>query len=101
MITIICSHTVLWYQLFLSYRIFCESFIDLKITYLIQIVYAKLYSFNQVLLFYAGKTRGVVANVLVCIFGINGFKLQSTYYVHFRSDTLDIGMESFITQAMS
>ena len=40
-----------------------------------------------------GNSGGVVANVLDCDIVVNGFKLQSRYYVHFWFNTLRKSMK--------
>ena len=44
--------------------------------------------------------RGVVTNVLDCDIGVSKFEFQSHYYVHFQSNTLGKGVNSFIFPAM-
>ena len=45
-----------------------------------------------------GSPFGVVANMLDCNIIVSEFKLQSNYYIHFR--TLRKGMKPLITPAM-
>ena len=42
--------------------------------------------------------HGIVANVLDCYIVVSEFELQSRYYVHFRTNTLQKGMNPPSTQ---
>ena len=41
-----------------------------------------------------------MATVLDCEFKVNEFELQSRYYVHFRTNNLEKGLNPFIFLAM-
>ena len=45
-----------------------------------------------------GTLRGVVVNVLNCNIVVSKFKLQSRYYIHFRSNIIGIGINSINPQ---
>ncbi len=45
---------------------------------------------------FRGSTRDVVANLLDCDIVVSEFKLQSCYYIHFRTNTLGKGMNPLI-----
>ena len=45
---------------------------------------------------YLGSLCGVMAKVLDCDIIVSGFELQSRYCVHFRTNTLEKGMNSHI-----
>ena len=47
-----------------------------------------------------GNLRDVVANVINCDFVVREFELKSSYYVHFRSNTLGKSMNPFVPPAM-
>ena len=47
-----------------------------------------------------GSPYGVVANVLDCNYVVSEFKLQVHYYVHFQSNILGKGMNSFTAPVM-
>ena len=44
--------------------------------------------------------RGVMVKVMDCGIAVRKFELQSLYYVYFRTNTLEKGMNSLIVQAM-
>ena len=44
--------------------------------------------------------HGIVVNMLDCDIIVSEFKLQSHYYVHFWTKTLEKGMSSFIPRAI-
>ena len=46
-----------------------------------------------------GCLSGVVANVLNCDIVVSEFKLQLRNFIHFRTNTFEIGMNPFITPA--
>ena len=44
--------------------------------------------------------RGVMVKAVDCGFVVSKFELQSRYYVHFRTNTIEIGMNPLILSAI-
>ena len=46
------------------------------------------------------SAHGIVANVLDCDIVVSEFELKSSYYIHFRNNTLKKGMNPLIPPVM-
>ena len=55
---------------------------------------------NQTIKFEWGSSNGLMANMLDCNLQVNGFKLLTFCYIHFRTNTLGKAMNLLIPQAM-